>query len=73
MDCKVLGLLIPFLKDIVISGLDVRCLLTEHIKETFLYRMLDEVKRLPSCQILLAEEEEYQRQIAAAQGNGQSS
>ena len=30
--------------------------------------MLDEAKRLPSCQILLAEEEEYQNQVAA-QGN----
>lgn len=59
MDCNVLGLLIPFLKDIVISNYDVRSLLTENIKETFLYRMLDEQKKLPTCKILIAEDQEF--------------
>lgn len=59
MDCNVLSLLIPFLKDIVINRYDVRVLLTENIKETFLYRMLDEQKRIPSCKILVAEDQEH--------------
>ena len=42
MDDTVLSLLIPFLKEIVINQLDVRTVLTEHIKETFLYGFLDE-------------------------------
>lgn len=62
MDDIVLSLLIPFLKEIVINQLDVRDVLTEHIKETFLYGFLEEQKAIPNVLILLEEEREYNKE-----------
>ena len=62
MDDTVLSLLIPFLKEIVTNQLDVRDVLTEHIKETFLYGFLDEQKTIPNVLILLEEEREYNKE-----------
>ena len=47
MDDIVLGLLVPFLKDIVIEQADVTHILTEEYKENILYRYLEEGKELP--------------------------
>ena len=54
MDDNVLSLLIPFLKGIVQHKIDVRSILTKHIKETILYRRLDEGKALPTVPEMLA-------------------
>jgi hypothetical protein len=53
MDDRVLSILIPFLKEIVIEQIDVRTVLTEEIKGEVLYRNLDEGKSLPSIEQLL--------------------
>ena len=48
MDDIVLQLLVPFLIDIVKSRVDVRHILTDHVKEELIYKRLDEGKKLPS-------------------------
>ena len=48
MDDNVLGNLIPFLKQIVINKVDVRDILTDHIKENIIYRLLDDGQPLPN-------------------------
>jgi len=54
MDDNVLSLLIPFLKEIVEKHIDVRNVLTERIKESVLYRQLDEGRALPSVEEMMA-------------------
>eukprot|EP00347_Sterkiella_histriomuscorum_P016243 403353940 len=54
MDDTVMELLIPFLKDIVMSRVpDVRKILTKSNKENILYRYLEENKEIPPVQELL--------------------
>ena len=48
MDDQVLELLVPFLKDIVLSQVDVRDVLRKEVKEQVIYRCLEEGKELPS-------------------------
>lgn len=59
MDDQVLTLLIPFLKEIVINQLDVRHVLTDYIKETFLYGFMDENKPIPNVLMLIEEDKEF--------------
>jgi TFIIF-interacting CTD phosphatase-like protein len=47
MDDIVLGLLVPFLKDIVKEQADVTTILTEENKNTILYRYLEEGRDIP--------------------------
>ena len=53
MDDRVLNLLMPFLKEIVIEQVDVRTVLTEEIKQNVLYPNLDEGINIPSIEDLL--------------------
>lgn len=62
MDDNILGLLIPFLKQIVDHKINVTHLLTEHIKSNILYKMLDDHKILPSASILLQESIEFENE-----------
>jgi hypothetical protein len=56
MDDTVLELLLPFLKEIVtIRTPDVRNILTKDIKESLLYRCLEEGKLIPSIPSLKSE------------------
>ena len=50
MDDRVLGILSPFLKEIVIEQIDVRTVLTEDIKVEVLYRNLEEFRNIPSLE-----------------------
>jgi len=54
MDDRVLSLLIPFLKEIVIEQTDVRNVLTDEIKHSVIYKSLDEGKNIPSVESMLA-------------------
>ena len=55
MEDIVMELLLPFLKDIVLSRVpDVRKLLTKSIKEEIIYRCLEEGKNIPSVDELLS-------------------
>ena len=53
MECTVLSLLIPFLKEIVLLKADVRHLLTEEVKEKCLYNSLDEGRTLENVENIL--------------------
>lgn len=54
MDDNILGLLIPFLKQIVENRVDVRLVLTEFLKEKYIYKHLEEQKPIPNVNYLLA-------------------
>ena len=54
MDDRVLSLLLPFLKEIVIEQIDVRNVLTDEIKHFVIYKNLDEGKNIPSIESMLA-------------------
>ena len=55
MEDIVMELLLPFLKDIVLSRVpDVRKLLSKSIKEDIIYRCLEEGKNIPSVDELLS-------------------
>jgi len=53
MECTVLSLLIPFLKEIVLLSADVRHVLTEEVKEKCLYNKLDEARTLENVENIL--------------------
>ena len=63
MDDNTLGLLLPFLIQIVQLKVDVRSLLTPDLKERILYRILEEQKPLPHVRVLLEEAREFKSQI----------
>lgn len=50
-----LHLLIPFLKQVVVNQVNVQELLTDYIKETFIYHFLEEQRTLPNPTILIME------------------
>ena len=53
MEDNVLGLLIPFLKQIVDSKIDVRTILQDETKEKYLYKPLEDQKPIPNIEEMI--------------------